>query len=59
MYDENAVVERIRELPKDVKAHLSHVGRNGILKILSAYRRGLDVEEAIRKHEKEWEVMGL
>lgn len=60
MYDENAVVKQIKELPKDVKAHLSHVGRNGVLKILSAYRRNIEAgEAAVREHEKEWEVLGL
>ncbi len=59
MDDAAETIEQIKRLPKDVKAHLSHAGRNGILKVFSAYRLGHDVPKAIREFEKTWTDMGL
>jgi hypothetical protein len=59
MYDEDKAVEAIRDLPEEVRLHLSHVVRNGMCAVLASSRLGLDVEKAIFEFESKWGELGL
>lgn len=59
LYDEKEVLEKIKELPRDVKLHLNHVVRNGFCKIIAASLLKGDVEEAVMDLEKQWVDLGL
>lgn len=59
LYDEKKAVEAIRELPKDVKLHLSHVVRNGMMVVMAKCHLGINVEEAFEEFEKKWKDLGL
>lgn len=58
LYDEIEVEEQIRALPTEVRAHLAHVVRNGLMNILASYKHG-DVEAAIAELENKWKGLGL
>lgn len=59
LYDEKEAVDKIKNLPHDVRLHLSHVVRNGLCVTLSASKLGHDVEKAIFEFESRWTELGL
>ena len=38
LYDEEKAIEDIKDLPRDVKLHLSHVIRNGLMGVIAICR---------------------
>ncbi len=56
-YDEKDAVEQIKALPREVRLHLSHVVRNGLCEVLSAFMHGGDVERAIYAFEARWKEL--
>lgn len=59
LYDEKEAVDKIKNLPHDVRLHLSHVVRNGMCLAVSAVKLGHDVEKAISEFESRWTELGL
>jgi len=59
LYDEAEAARKIRDLPLDVRLHLSHVARNGLTVILASSRLGRDVEKAVFEVESRFKELGL
>jgi len=59
-YDEKEVEQKIKELPIEVRLHLSHIIRNGLCLIYSAYKlRNSDIEKEITKLQEKIASIGL
>lgn len=56
MHDEALAIEQLKALPKDAKAHLSHVLRNRLCCIQGAISQ---LERQLEQCEKEMREMGL
>lgn len=59
LYDEAEVIAQIKALPLNVRMHLQHVMRNGLMVITSACVCNGDIENAIKQAEKRLKEIGL
>lgn len=60
MHDEALAIAEIKALSANAKNHLSHVLRNGLMRIMSAGQKSFtDVKCEIKQVEKEIKEMGL